>query len=99
MKSLYFVAGEASGDVHGAALMSALRQLQPNLQFVGRGGPRMKEIAGADFLDWSESSSVLGLWEVLKQYGYFRQQFRATVAQLREQKSDAVVLIDYPGFN
>jgi len=99
MPSLYFVAGEASGDTHGAALLAALRKLEPELRFLGRGGPRMKEIAGGEFNDWSESSSVLGLWDVLKQYGYFRRQFRATLAEIRAQEPDAVVLIDYPGFN
>ena len=97
--TLYFVAGEASGDTHGAALMRALRSLAPDMQFTGRGGARMREIAGDEFIDWSEQSSVLGLWEVLKQYGYFRQQFAATIAQIRESNPDAVVLIDYPGFN
>jgi len=96
---LYFVAGEASGDTHGAALMQVLRRSQPDISFLGRGGPRMKQIAGGEFNDWSESSSVLGLWEVLKQYGYFRRQFRATLAEIRANKPDAVVLIDYPGFN
>jgi lipid-A-disaccharide synthase len=96
---LYFVAGEASGDTHGAALMRALRSLAPEVRFIGRGGPRMQEIAGSEFIDWSEHSSVLGLWEVLKQYGYFRQQFAATIKQIRTTKPDAVVLIDYPGFN
>ncbi len=97
--TIYFVAGEASGDTHGAALMRALRSLAPQMQFIGRGGPRMRELAGTDFMDWSESSSVLGLWEVLKQYGYFREQFAATIAQIRAATPDAVVLIDYPGFN
>ena len=96
---VYFVAGEASGDTHGAALMRALRSLAPDMQFIGRGGSRMRELASDEFIDWSEHSSVLGLWEVLKQYGYFRQQFAATVAQIRSANPDAVVLIDYPGFN
>ena len=99
VKAIYFVAGEASGDAHGAALMRALHTLAPNLHFIGRGGPRMKELAGDQFIDWSEHSSVLGLWEVLKQYGYFRAQFAATIAQIRAAPPDAVVLIDYPGFN
>ena len=98
-KRIYFVAGEASGDTHGAALMAALRNLQPDLTFIGRGGPRMKAVARAEFTDWSEKSAVLGLWEVLKQYGYFRRQFAATLQQIREQQPDAVILIDYPGFN
>lgn len=98
-KTLYFVAGEASGDAHGAALMTALREQRPDLTFSGRGGPKMRLLAGGEFNDWSESSSVLGLWEVLKQYGYFRQQFHATIGQVRAEQPDAVVLIDYPGFN
>lgn len=98
-ESFYFVAGEASGDAHGAALMQALRQRQPDALFHGRGGPRMRALAAGTFTDWSESSSVLGLWEVVKQYGYFRRQFRATIEQIRELNPHAVVLIDYPGFN
>ncbi|MDQ6655690.1 MAG: lipid-A-disaccharide synthase [Verrucomicrobiota bacterium] len=96
---IYFVAGEASGDAHGAALMSALRQLQPDVQLLGRGGPRMRQTAGAEFADWSENSAVLGLWEVLKHYSYFRREFHATISQIRTAQPDAVVLIDYPGFN
>jgi lipid-A-disaccharide synthase len=98
-KRIYFVAGEASGDIHGAALMAALRELQRDIVFVGRGGPRMTAIAAAGFTDWSDRSAVLGLWEVLKQYGYFRRQFAATLREIREQRADAVLLIDYPGFN
>ena len=98
-KTLYFVAGESSGDTHGAALMNALRDLNQDLRFTGRGGPRMQQIAGGDFVDWTSKSSVMGLWEVIKQYGYFRQQFRGTMDRINAQQPDAVVLIDYPGFN
>ena len=98
-KAVYFIAGEASGDAHGSALMSALREREPDITFLGRGGPRMREVAGGGFVDWSAHSAVLGLWEVLKQYGYFRREFAATIQQIREQQPDAVVLIDYPGFN
>jgi lipid-A-disaccharide synthase len=98
-KSLFFVAGEASGDAHGAALISALRAIGPTVRPLGRGGPRMRELAGSDFVDWSEHSGVLGLWEVLKQYGYFRREFAATIKQIAASQPDAVVLIDYPGFN
>lgn len=98
-KSIYFVAGEASGDAHGAALMAALRSLDQTARFVGRGGPRMRATAGESFTDWSEHSSVMGLVEVAKHYGYFRREFAATLAEIAEKKPDAVVLIDYPGFN
>jgi lipid-A-disaccharide synthase len=98
-KTLYFVAGEASGDSHGAALMRALQAAQPELRFHGRGGPRMNSIAGAGFLDWVHQAGVVGLWEVFKHYGYFRAQFSAALKEIAAVKPDAVVLIDYPGFN
>ena len=99
MSKLYLVAGEASGDNHGAALMEALRRLQPDLQFFGRGGPKMKALAGDSFLNWSTQAGVVGLWEVLKQYPYFRREFHRTLKEIAQTKPDAVVLIDYPGFN
>jgi lipid-A-disaccharide synthase len=97
--TIYFVAGEVSADNHGAALMRSLRLLDPELKFIGRGGPQMQQIAGADFKNWIGDAAVLGLWEVLRKYGYFREQFRQTLDQIQESKPDAVVLIDYPGFN
>ena len=95
----YFVAGEASGDNHGAALMEALRRLQPDLRLLGRGGPLMQRIGGDRFLDWSDEAGVVGLWEVVKHYGYFRQEFRQTLNEIAATRPDAVVLVDFPGFN
>jgi lipid-A-disaccharide synthase len=97
--TIYFVAGEASGDNHGAALMRALYQLDPNLSFVGRGGPRMTTVAGRNFRNWTDEAGVVGLWEVVKHYGYFRRQFHQTLAEISQAQPVAVVLIDYPGFN
>jgi len=97
--TIYFVAGEVSADNHGAALMRYLRELDGELKFVGRGGPQMQEIASEQFKNWIGEAAVLGLWEVLRKYGYFREQFHETIREIRESKPDAVVLIDYPGFN
>jgi lipid-A-disaccharide synthase len=98
-ETLYFIAGEASGDTHGAALMHALREARPDLSFHGRGGPQMKSIAGPEFIDWIDEAGVVGLWEVIKHYGYFRAQFRAALREISAAQPTAVVLIDYPGFN
>jgi len=98
-KTIYFVAGEASADNHGAALMRSLRELDVDLDFIGRGGPQMREIAGGQFKNWIDDAAVLGLWEVIRKYGYFRVQFHETLNEIQESKPDAVVLIDYPGFN
>ena len=79
--------------------MKALRRSNVDLKFLGRGGPQMKAVAGAPFNNWIDKSGVLGLWEVVKHYGYFRKQFADTLAEITQSKPDAVVLIDYPGFN
>ena len=97
--TIYFVAGEVSADNHAAALMRSLRELDGELKFVGRGGPQMQEIAGEQFKNWIGEAAVLGLWEVLRKYGYFREQFHETLREIRESKPDAVIVIDYPGFN
>jgi lipid-A-disaccharide synthase len=96
---IYFVAGEASGDEHGAALMRTLRELAPEGEFHGRGGPRMKAIAGESFRNWIDAAAVVGLWEVVKRYPYFRKQFDEALREIAAARPDAVVLIDYPGFN
>lgn len=97
--TVFFVAGEVSADNHGAALMRSLRVLDPKLKFIGRGGPQMQQVAGAQFKNWIGDAAVLGLWEVVRKYGFFREQFRQTLIEIRESKPDTVVLIDYPGFN
>ncbi len=79
--------------------MRALRKADVDLRFVGRGGPQMKAVAGDNFQNWIDKSGVLGLWEVIKHYGYFRKQFHQTLHEIGASKPNAVVLIDYPGFN
>jgi len=97
--TVYFVAGERSGDDHGAALLTALRALVPEMRFVGRGGPKMRALAGGKFRDWIDDTAVVGLWEVIRRYPFFRKQFQATISEIEAVKPNAVVLIDYPGFN
>lgn len=59
----------------------------------------MQAIAGKDFKNWIDEAGVVGLWEVIKRYSYFREQFDETLREVAERKPDAVILIDYPGFN
>ncbi len=97
--TIYFVAGERSGDNHGAALLKALRTRAPEMRFVGRGGPKMRALAGGNFRDWIDDTAVVGLWEVIRRYPFFRKQFQATISEIEAGRPSAVVLIDYPGFN
>jgi lipid-A-disaccharide synthase len=97
-KRLFFVAGELSGDNHGAGLMRALREQDADLELSGLGGSQMREIAEG-IEDWLAEAAVLGIWEVLKKYSYFKNKMAETVTRVIAELPDAVVLIDYPGFN
>lgn len=98
---LYLIAGEASGDARGAEVMQSLtalaREHGGSVEFYGAGGPRMRALAPA-VQDWS-GEAVVGLWDVLKKYRYFKRQFDAMLAEIDALRPDAVVFIDYPGFN
>ena len=93
-----FIAGEASGDAHAAELIKALRAQAPNVQVFGAGGPKMKAAGMELRLDLTEHA-VVGLVEVLKNYGKFRRIFWDLVGEAEKRKPDAVVLVDFPGFN
>jgi lipid-A-disaccharide synthase len=99
MNRLFVIAGEISGDTHGAGFLKALKERSPTLEVAGLGGPKMRAVAGEGIEDWVETAGVVGLWEVLKMYGYFKRRFDEVVQRLLEEKPDAVVLVDYPGFN
>lgn len=97
---LYFVAGEASGDARGAELMRTLREREPALEFHGLGGPQMQALAGGLRVeDWVARAGVLGIIDVARNYGFFRAQFDAALRQIALLRPEAVLLIDYPGFN
>ncbi|WP_038165818.1 lipid-A-disaccharide synthase [Verrucomicrobium sp. BvORR106] len=101
MRKLFLLAGEISGDTHGSGLMRSLLELAggEEVRFYGYGGPLMKEVGGEAMLDWVEDAGVVGLWEVLKVYGWFKQKMADALAIVASEKPDAVILVDYPGFN
>ncbi|MBK8093953.1 MAG: lipid-A-disaccharide synthase [Verrucomicrobiaceae bacterium] len=100
MTRIHIIAGEISGDTHAAGLLREMKARQPTLALSGLGGPRMREAApGSSIEDWVEKAGVVGLWEVLKMYSYFKEKLTAQTTLILEQKPDAVVLVDYPGFN
>jgi lipid-A-disaccharide synthase len=95
---LYLIAGESSGDTHGAVLMRELLRLNPEIRFYGAGGPKMRAAGGDHLLDWT-GEAVVGLWDVLMKYRYFRSQFYRMYREICQLLPDAVIFIDYPGFN
>jgi len=93
-----FIAGEASGDAHAAEVIKCLRAQQPEMQIFGAGGPKMKAAGMELSVDLTEHA-VVGLVEVLKNYGKFRRIFWGLVREAENRRPEAVVLVDFPGFN
>jgi len=95
---VFLVAGEPSGDQHGAALVRQLRELAPDVELVGLGGHRMKAEGMTLRFDLAEHA-IVGFTEVFKHIPQVKAMFQSTVAEFDRSPPDAVVLIDYPGFN
>jgi lipid-A-disaccharide synthase len=95
---LLIVAGEASGDLHGGNLARALRGQQPTLQLLGVGGRHMR-MAGVDLLFDIGELAVVGAVEAVRSLRTLWTIYRALLAEVGRTPVDAVVLIDFPGFN
>jgi lipid-A-disaccharide synthase len=92
------VAGETSGDVLGAGLISAIRERVPNAEFFGMAGERMRA-AGCDPWYRAEEVSVMGLAEVLRHLPRLLSLRRRLAERIRKQRPDVFVGIDSPDFN
>ncbi len=97
-KSVWIIAGEASGDMYGARLANELRRLDPDVKVSGMGAHHMRE-AGVEILVDSSELGVIGLIEVLENIFKFIGIMLHLKAEAAKRRPDAVVLIDYPGFN
>ncbi|MDG2170814.1 MAG: lipid-A-disaccharide synthase [Opitutales bacterium] len=92
------IAGEHSGDEHAAVVIRKLLQDQPDLKIAAVGGELMMG-AGAQLLFDLTHLSVVGFFEVLKHYKYFKQLFGTVIDWVDQHRPRAVVFVDYPGFN
>lgn len=95
---LFLLAGEASGDRLGAALIAGLRELAPGLEIGGIGGPAMAA-EGLESLFPMEELSVMGLAEVLPRYPALRRRLREAVRAVAATAPDALLTIDSPDFS
>ena len=95
---LLVVAGEHSGDQHAARMVAELRAKQPGLNIAALGGPELASV-GAQLLYDLTASSVVGLVEVLRNYGFFKALFAETLRWIEAHRPRAVCFVDYPGFN
>jgi lipid-A-disaccharide synthase len=97
-RQLLVVAGEASGDLHGARLLSELRRLVPGLAAFGLGGDEM-QAAGLEAVAHSSEISVVGITEVLKILPRAREIFASLLREVELRRPELAVLVDFPDFN
>jgi lipid-A-disaccharide synthase len=91
-------AGEASGEMYGAQLISALRQLDPSLEFFGVGGEKMRA-AGCEIVVDAKDLSVVGITEILSHLSKIWKLFHKLIAEADGRKPDLAIVIDSPAFN
>lgn len=96
-KKIYVIVGEASGDLHGANLIKELQKKQ-DIEIVGMGGTLMKE-AGVKILHDYREVNYMGFVDVISNLRVILNKIKQVKQEIEVEKPDAVLLIDYPGFN
>jgi lipid-A-disaccharide synthase len=97
-KTVMIVAGEASGDMHGASLVREMLKIDPALNFYGIGGSKLQQ-AGVKLFANASAMAVVGLTEVISKLGSILKIMAMLKRYLDKYRPDVVILIDYPDFN
>lgn len=96
--SVLIIAGEASGDMHGASLIRELKKLDSSLKIFGIGGNKM-EAEGMELIYHIDKMAFLGFVEVIKHLPFIKKVQRDLIYETKKRRIKQVILIDYPGFN
>ena len=96
--TFYIIAGEASGDLHGSNLVKALKSMAPASTFRGWGGDLMEK-AGVELVKHIEELAFMGFAEVVMNLRTILNNLKHCKRDLENSRPDALILIDYPGFN
>jgi lipid-A-disaccharide synthase len=97
-KTVMFVAGDPSGDIHAAPVISELHELNPGLECWGIGGPQMKAQGFHQLMPF-EPFNKMGFIEVIKHLGFFLGAKTKLIKEMRSRKPSCLVCVDYPGLN
>lgn len=98
MARYYIIAGEASGDLHGSNLMKEIKLLDQEAEFRVWGGDLMQE-QGGELVKHYKDLAFMGFWEVLKNIRTISKNLKFCRKDIEEYNPDAVIFVDYPGFN
>ncbi|MBI4548356.1 MAG: lipid-A-disaccharide synthase [Ignavibacteriae bacterium] len=92
------IAGEASGDLHGAGVVRELKRRDSDCDIYGIGGDKM-QAAGMELIYHVRELSVMGFWEIVQHLPLLHSVERTLTVLLKARKPDVLLLVDYPGFN
>mgnify|MGYP001321937646 CR=1 FL=1 len=94
----FIIAGEPSGDLHGAKLIQAIKSINNNTSFMGHGGDLMQN-EGMKIIEHTNNLSIMGFKEVIMHLPRMLKIMKKTIKIIESVKPDKIILIDYPGFN
>lgn len=97
-KNIFISAGEQSGDLHASSLINEIKKLRSRIDFSGLGGDMMKQ-ENVKLLYHINELSTIGFVDVLKKYRFFKKALKTSTEFIKNNNTDIVVLVDYPGFN
>ncbi|KPL11817.1 hypothetical protein AMJ85_02880 [candidate division BRC1 bacterium SM23_51] len=98
-KHIFLIAGENSGDLHATNLVKSLLRLDDSLRFSGLGGPQMHDAGVILLKDIVKGLAIVGVTPVIRKIRIIKRLLDQVREFLTEQRPDAVILVDYPGFN
>ena len=97
-KNVLMIAGEVSGDLHGASLIRELKRINGSLKIFGIGGDKM-QVEGMELIYHIDKMAFLGFVEVIKHLPFINKVKSDLIEEVKKRNVQEVVLIDYPGFN
>lgn len=96
---LFVIAGEPSGDLHAGNFMKELKQMDASAEFMFTGGQHMESVTGKTSVIPLKNMAFMGFAEVIKNLSTIRQNFKTVKDAILKYQPDALLLVDYPGFN
>lgn len=97
-QSIFIIAGEASGDLHGSNLVKSIYQLRPDVQIYAMGGSQLQQ-AGAKLIVNSKNLSAIGFTEIFNKLRHAIRAFKNMVQAIKSYQPELIILVDYPEFN
>jgi lipid-A-disaccharide synthase len=98
IKHIFIICGEASGDLHAGSLVKRILEISPGIRISGIGGAFMRQ-SGANIYRDIKDLAVIGLFDVLKNLPKFFSLQKLILKKIKEEKPDAIILVDFSGFN